>query len=175
MARYSGLKLPTQSLRVQMSNKALWNEERSTETADFYTLGYMGRDIDEFVSLVKSARVSTVIDIRHAAVSMYKPAFSKRNLQQYLERNGVHYLHLPSLGVPRDIRGRAIETGSRDDIWEWYDSYVVERFVGRNLNDFFNAADHPIALMCVELDPTACHRHRLFLALERNGLRGFDI
>lgn len=175
MASYRGLKLPTQPMDVQTTNKVLWNEARSPETADFFTVGYSGRGIAEFVSAVKSVGVSSVIDIRYAAVSMYKPAFSKRNLQRTLERNGVHYLHFPHLGVPRDIRGKAVGKGSRDGIWEWYDEYVVTDFLGRNLNCFFNSADHPVALMCVELDPTACHRHRLFLALERHGLQGFDI
>jgi len=175
LARYRGLKLPSQPLRAQMANKALWNDSRSPQFADFFTAGYMGRDIGELVSALKSAGVSSVVDIRHAAVSMYNPSFSKRNLRRVLEMSGLNYLHLPDLGVPRDIRGKAIETGSRDDIWEWYDSYVVEQFLGRNLDRFFNFAEHPVVLLCVELDPTACHRHRLFLALERQGLRGFDI
>jgi hypothetical protein len=29
--------------------------------------------------------------------------------------------------------------------------------------------------MCTELDPQECHRHRLCLALEHMGLRGFDL
>jgi hypothetical protein len=29
--------------------------------------------------------------------------------------------------------------------------------------------------MCVEIDPHECHRHRLSAALERKGLRGFDL
>ena len=33
----------------------------------------------------------------------------------------------------------------------------------------------PLALMCVELDPHECHRHRLCLALERAGYRSFDL
>jgi hypothetical protein len=30
-------------------------------------------------------------------------------------------------------------------------------------------------MMCMEADPVECHRHRLFLALEKQGLRGFDL
>ena len=58
---------------------------------------------------------------------------------------------------------------------------LLERLSGPQLaagNDApasFGVADHPVAFMCVELDPTACHRHRLSLALEEQGLRGFDL
>ena len=48
-------------------------------------------------------------------------------------------------------------------------------YVGINLHHFLNSVDHPAALMCVETDPTECHRHRLCIALEGLGLRGFDL
>ncbi len=105
---------------------------------------------------------------------MYRPELSKGNLQRQVERAGMFYLHNPMLGVPRDIRAKALATGNREAIWDWYDKYVVDRFVS-NLHEFFNALEHPVALMCVEADPTECHRHRLFQALEENGLRGFDL
>jgi hypothetical protein len=105
---------------------------------------------------------------------MYRPELSKSNFQRAVEQAGLQYLHIREWGVPREIRAKAIESGTRDTIWEWYDEYVVAPFVGRNLHRFLNLAEHPVAMMC-ECDPTECHRHRLFLALERHGLRGFDL
>lgn len=175
MAEFRRLELPTDTLSVQMHNKALWNDGRSIQEADFFTFGYSGRPTGEILGLVKQAGVSTVVDIRFTPLSMYKPDFSKTNLRRIVEGHGLAYLHLPELGVPREVRAKAMRIGSRDVIWEWYDAEVVNRFVGRNLHRFLNMADHPIALMCVEIDPTACHRHRLFEALEDRGLRGFDL
>jgi hypothetical protein len=40
---------------------------------------------------------------------------------------------------------------------------------------FMNGFEHPVALMCTEIDPHECHRHRLSLALEGMGLNGFDL
>jgi uncharacterized protein (DUF488 family) len=168
------LKLPNRSARVQAEKKALWNEARSIENAAFYTVGYSGRTIDEFIGLLSEAGVRCVIDIRFTPISMYKPDFSRTNLERALTRAGFEYMHVPRLGVPRDIRARAIETGNRETIWEWYDKHVVEPFLRKNLHEFMNL-NHPVALMCVELDPTECHRHRLFLALEEEGLQGFDL
>jgi len=120
------------------------------------------------------AGVRSVVDIRFNPVSMYRPELSKANFRRQVLRAGLLYFHNPMLGVPRDIRAKAIAAGNREAIWQWYDKHVVDRFV-RNLHEFFNALEHPVALMCVEADPTECHRHRLFQALEENGLQGFDL
>ena len=168
------MKLPTSSARAQQDKKAIWNEFRSIDSADFYTIGYSGRSIDEFVTMLRSARVATLIDVRHTPASMYNPDFSKKNLSRYLEAKGIDYLHLPHLGVPRDIRARAAKAQDRDVIWNWYDSNVAERHFTENLTGFLNMGQ-PVALMCVEHDPTSCHRHRISIRLERYGLTSFDL
>jgi uncharacterized protein (DUF488 family) len=175
LARHSALPLPADPLNVQLKNKADWNEARSIDGADFYTVSYAGRTIEQFRDALIAAGVVTLVDIRYNPVSMYKPDFSKANLRRHLEDAGVRYIHFPELGIPRDIRSLAIDKPDRSDLWTWYDRYVAEPYVGHNLHHFLNFADHPVALMCVETDPTSCHRHRLGLALERLGLQGFDL
>lgn len=142
--------------------------------ADFFTLGYTGRPLNEILDALTSNGVQTLVDIRQNPVSMYRPELSKSNLKQAVEGRGLKYVHLPELGVPRDIRAKAIETGTRDAIWKWYDQYVVSSYTS-NLHTFMNSLEHPVALMCVEIDPRECHRHRLSLALEEKGLKGFDL
>ncbi len=175
MPQINRLNLPSGSAKQQALNRATWNDARSIEGADFFTFGYTGRKTDELIKSLKAAGVQTVIDIRQNPVSMYRPELSKANLTKLLETNGISYQHQPELGVPRDIRARAIETGTRDVIWDWYDEWVVQPYLRANLHAFLNGADHPVALMCVETDPTECHRHRLFVALEELGLRGYDL
>ncbi len=169
------LKLPSVSAKQQAKNKLLWNDARSAETADFFTIGYIGRQIIELLNSLEVAGVRSLIDIRQNPVSMYRPELSKENLRRIVEEHGLRYFHFPHLGVPRDIRAKAVESGSRDIIWDWYDQYVVAPFIRRNLNWFFNSVEHPVAFMCVEIDPKECHRHRLFIALEEMGLHGFDL
>jgi uncharacterized protein (DUF488 family) len=169
------LKLPSRSASAQAESKALWNEARSVHKANFFTVGYAGRTVQELLALFKQANIRSVIDIRISPVSMYRPELSKANFQRAVEAAGFLYLHVPKLGVPRDVRAKAIETGTRATIWEWYDQQVVEPFLRSNLHEFLNFVEHPVALMCVEADPTECHRHRLFQALEDHGLQGFDL
>lgn len=175
MPQANRLKLPTASAKQQAENKLSWNEARSLDSAEFFTLGYTGRKLDEILDQLVSNQVRTLVDIRQMPVSMYRPELSKNNLRRAVEERDMLYAHFPELGVPRDIRAKAIDAGTRDVIWQWYDSEVVSSYIGSNLHRFLNTIEHPVALMCVEIDPRECHRHRLFLALERMGLKGFDL
>jgi len=169
------LRLPNASAQVQANNRCRWNQTRSKAEADFYTIGYSGRQPNELLDALVSVGICSVLDIRYSPVSLHRPEFSKGNLCRLLAQHGIEYQHQPLLGVPRDIRGLAVGAATRDAIWHWYDRNVVAGYIGRNLNHFLNSVDHPVALLCVEADPTACHRHRLCLALERLGLRSFDL
>ena len=171
----SALKLPEKTKDEQKQSKLSWNSEHCTSAPDFYTIGYSGRSMDDFIDALKNAGIATVVDIRFAPVSRFKPEFSKTNLKRSLENNGIAYLHRPDWGVPRDIRAFSIGKETREDIWAWYDANILPTVIKKNLDDFFNSMEHPIALMCVEYDPTECHRHRLFLGLERLGLTGCDL
>ena len=175
MPQANRLNLPTASSKQQVEQKTVWNEGRSAANADFFTVGYSGRKTEVILESLVSNGVRTLVDIRQNPVSMYRPELSKKNLDESLKEIGVNYVHLPELGVPRDVRGMAIESGSRDVIWEWYDENVVEPYLGNNLHAFLNGFEHPVALMCTEIDPHECHRHRLSLALEGLGMRGFDL
>jgi uncharacterized protein (DUF488 family) len=175
MPRANELKLPSTSQKRQVQNKEVWNSSRSVETADFFTLGYSGRPLKVILQILEERGIRTLVDIRTNPVSMYRPELSKNNLRMTLEEQSIVYDHRPQFGVPRDIRAKAIASGNRDVIWEWYDKHVADAYVGINLHRFFNTIEHPVVLMCSELDPLECHRHRLCLSLERLGLKGFDL
>jgi uncharacterized protein (DUF488 family) len=173
MPQANRLSLPSAPVKQQIANKNIWNDARSAQSADFFTIGYTGRKTEHILTLLKEHGVRTLVDIRQNPVSMYRPELSKGNLAQLLEDNGLCYAHVPRFGVPRDIRAKATETGSREVIWDWYDANVLAPFL--DLHFFLNGFEHPVALMCTEIDPHECHRHRLSLALERMGLTSFDL
>ena len=129
MPQLNRLSLPTAPVKRQQENKILFNKGRLPERADFFTLGYTGRKTDELLDTLAKNGVRTLVDIRQNPVSMYRPELSKGNWRQLLEARGLHYYHMPELGVPRDIRAKAIDAGTRDVIWAWYDQYVVEPYL----------------------------------------------
>jgi uncharacterized protein (DUF488 family) len=174
LARQRPLKLPAKPARARAEGRALWNDERSAIAADFFTMGYEGRATKDLFDALLGAGVQCVLDIRYNPVSMYRPELSKSNLQRDLNKEGIAYFHLREWGVPRDVRARAIETGSRETIWQWYSESVIGPHFQRNLHRFLNFG-YPVAMLCMECDPSECHRHLIFNALECQGLRGFDL
>lgn len=169
------LKLPKKTVIEQKQSKISWNLKHCLSKPDFYTIGYSGKGISDFITILKGVGIATLVDIRFFPVSRFRPEYSKKNLKQSLETNGINYIHKSDWGVPRDIRARSVGKHTRDDIWIWYDSNVLPNIVNGNLDDFNNSMERPVALMCVEYDPTECHRHRIFLGLERLGLTGYDL
>jgi uncharacterized protein (DUF488 family) len=176
MASPTFLNLPEKSASEQKESKTAWNRQHCPfGEADFYTIGYQGRKIDEFISALTKAGVVTLVDVRFSPVSRYKPDFSKSNLREKLASNFISYIHKPDWGVPRDIRAFSIGKDNREAIWDWYDVNVLPNVAKKNVDEFFNSMEHPVAFMCMEYDPTECHRHRITLGLEKLGLVGCDL
>ena len=172
---YRPLQLPEPPESVQRNNKDLWNLRHYKVHADFYTIHYAGRDIDYFVEILQAADVSTLVDIRQTPVSPYKPDFTRDNLKTHLEKAGLEYISKPEWGVPSEIRSNTVGQDTRDPIWDWYDDNVLPSLRSGGFSELRESAKPPLAFMCLETDPTSCHRHRLFLSLEELGLRGFDL
>ena len=173
MPQANRLTLPSAPVKQQIANKNSWNDARSAEKADFFTIGYTGRKTEIILELLKQHGVRTLVDIRQNPISMYRPELSKNNLAKMLAKSGLCYVHAPQFGVPRDIRAKATDAGTREVIWDWYDAHVLAPYL--SLHFFLNGFEHPVALMCTEVDPHECHRHRVSLALERMGLNSFDL
>jgi uncharacterized protein (DUF488 family) len=64
-----------------------------------YTIGYEGKEIQQFIDLLKNTGIEHLIDVRFSAESQYKPDFNKAILARELERAKIKYTHRPDLGV----------------------------------------------------------------------------
>jgi uncharacterized protein (DUF488 family) len=159
---------------VEENNKSLWNSTRSKTRADFYTLGYSGRTLVDITKSLLDCHVATLVDIRANPSSQHRPQFNKRSLSREFSTCGIQYVHRPDLGIPKVVRA-LIKDDNIDSIWEWYDEYVIPKFIDSELKNYRGLARHPLAFMCTEYDPFSCHRHRLALALEDKGLKSFDL
>lgn len=162
--------LPTESLEDQIFNKALWNLSR-IDDYDFYTVGYERRTFEQFLRILKAKKVATLVDVRRNPVSQYREEFNKAFLAESMRKNNITYVHRPELGVSSEVRRKLEETGDYDWFFKEYDRNTAPELNKLNLKDF----TQPVAFMCVELDPTRCHRHRIALELEKRGCRGYDL
>jgi uncharacterized protein (DUF488 family) len=158
----------------QLRNKRLWNADRPREKADFYTIGYSGRTLEQVVGALADAGVRSLVDVRAYPVSIYRPEFSKTALAQVLALHGIEYISMRKLGVPKNRRAQGTASRELVDVWSWYDAEVGTPFVQEGVA-LCRGKRRPLAFMCTELDPTTCHRHRLALTLAEAGLSSYDL
>jgi uncharacterized protein (DUF488 family) len=130
------------------------------------TVGYEGRSVLEVVDLLDAAGVSVLVDVRLTPLSR-KPGLSKRGLAQQLADAGIEYMHLRSLGNPKDNRDgfRRGEPAS----WQRFRA-VLSGDEGRDGLDQVRQLmriGHTVALLCFEHDHDSCHRSLIVEELAR--------
>jgi uncharacterized protein (DUF488 family) len=76
--------------------------------------------------------------------------------------------------VPSEHRKDLRTDKDRQKLWKWYDRNVIDKNKNK-LELVANSGKGKTAFMCLELDPTKCHRHRIAKYLESKGLKGLDI
>ena len=129
-----------------------------------YTIGYEGRAIEEFIAYLDAHEVEVLVDVREMPVSR-KPGFSKTKLAYRLEETGIEYLHLRSLGSPRESRKKLRQGGDFGRFSAEYAEHLDGRVEDVTSLWRLIASGRRAALMCFERDHTQCHRtllvHRL--------------
>lgn len=121
-----------------------------------YTIGYEGRNIEEFVVRLKEFGVTRLIDVREIPLSR-KKGFSKTGLGQRLKDEDIEYVHYKALGSPSEIRHKLQEDWDYDYFFEAFSNYLAGRMdvvgeVYQHLSEGINC------LMCFERMPEQCHR-----------------
>jgi uncharacterized protein (DUF488 family) len=116
-----------------------------------YTVGYEGRTVEQFLSTLRNAGVTRVIDVRELPLSR-KKGFSKSPMKAALEAQGIEYIHLRDAGNPyRDKRN---------------DIKLCLALYRKHLNETPEVIEllkehlegQTVALLCVESEPQHCHR-----------------
>jgi len=174
--RIGKIKLSLEPSSVQWNKKLLWNLRRvKKEEYDFFTIGYSEKSLEQLLEFLKEAGIKALIDIRHNPVSIHKPEFNRGHLEEVLNKQGISYIHLPELGVPQEIRVRLATTKDWNWFFAWYDQNIIPKFVNGLYKKLIEQQGMPLAFMCVEINPERCHRHRIALALENKGLKGYEL
>ncbi len=137
-----------------------------------FTIGYEGLDSERLGSVLRSAGVALLADVRAVANSR-KRGFSKGALATSLREAGLGYAHLRSLGTPKSGR-QAARAGDAALMRRIYCEEVLDTADGLAALDGLAqmAEAAPICLLCFERDPAQCHRRVL---AERLAQRGFAI
>jgi uncharacterized protein (DUF488 family) len=121
-----------------------------------YTIGYQGRNLDEFVSALTAAQVDLVIDLRSRPMSRRR-GFSKSQLAAHLGKHGISYRHLPELGMPIDLLPHRSPRDGNAQILETYRHIIVNR--DEELETLLrHATSATVCLLCFEANANHCHR-----------------
>jgi uncharacterized protein (DUF488 family) len=136
---------------------------RSGADPSLYTIGYEGIDIERFLALLRAHDIQTLVDIRELPLSR-KPGFSKKALERRLARADIQYIHVQSLGCPREIRQQYRADGD----WTRYEVAFVAHLQTQEAAlaaVSASAAEARCALMCFEADASFCHRRMVAAAV----------
>lgn len=129
-----------------------------------FTIGYEGATVSELVSALKKAGVERVIDVRALPLSR-RPGFSKSPLRGALEEAQLEYVHLKALGTPSEGR-TAARAGRHAELERIYAGQLeLPEAIAQSAQMLDLAREKPSALLCMERDPTNCHRTLLLGAV----------
>lgn len=121
-----------------------------------YTIGYWGRTISEFISILKENNINVVVDVRRFPKSS-NADFNGENLEKILERNEIKYVFLG------ESLGGFVKGG--------YEGYMESQRFREGLNMLIKMAEREVvALMCVERNIRHCHRRFIAQQLENLGI-----
>ena len=140
------------------------------------TIGHSNRTIEDFVSLLWSNAVATVLDVRTVPRSRHNPQFNLDTLPATLQAVGISYMHLPGLGGLRRPRPDSPNSGWRNLSFRGYADYMQSAEFRENVDQVVEmAAAQRCVLMCAEAVPWRCHRSLVGDALLVRGVGVEDI
>jgi uncharacterized protein (DUF488 family) len=148
---------------------------------EFVTIGVYGWEAENFFAALQAAHVDLLVDIRRRrGVRGPEYAFANSSrLQDRLAELGIGYLHRIDLSPSDVVRKQQHEVDEAEHVARRQRSELSAAFKqayrGEVLDHFDSysfAADlgdsQVAALMCVEREPTACHRGLLAARLEQD-------
>ncbi len=150
-------------------------EKRQTYERDetgVVTIGYEGKSIDRFLSMLIDSKVGKVIDVRRNAFSM-KYGFSKNQISNYLEHMGITYLHMPELGIQSTRRQNLTDEGYAQLFHEYHQELGEKAAYLNTIKTI--AEDEKVALLCFEAKASDCHRGVIAERFREEGLEVVDL
>ncbi|MEW5897208.1 MAG: DUF488 family protein [Nanoarchaeota archaeon] len=122
----------------------------------FFTIGYEGKDIDQFLNALVSNYIELLIDIRRNPFSM-NFIYIKDALMKKLKDAGIDYLHIPELGIESEERKNLNTKADYEKLFAKYRQTlpIKEVYINRIIE---LGTSKRIALLCFEEDSDFCHR-----------------
>src|SRR3989338_2196368 len=133
----------------------------------FFTIGYEGKDIDQFLNVLVSNKIELLIDIRKNPFSM-NFIYIKGALMKKLKDAGIDYIHMPELGIESKERKNLQTKEDYEKLFEKYRKvlHMNEVYINRIIE---LGTIKRIVLLCYEADYNLCHRKEISKIIENKG------
>ena len=122
-----------------------------------YTVGYSSMQVDGFLNLLLRSGIKQLIDVRRNAVSRVFGFYGSTlaNLAKYVD---IEYRHMPQVGIPSEWRACLDDQDDLDMLFNRYTEEVLNSAedLVRDIASWMSSK--PSTLMCMEVDPSRCHR-----------------
>lgn len=126
---------------------------------EIWTVGHSSHTFEEFLALLQSFQIDTLVDVRRLPGSSKFPHFDKAFLEVQMPKHNMQYLHLEDLGGRRRTSAASQNTAWRLKSFRGYADYME--------TDGFQNAFHQLeviggssrtAFFCAEAVWWSCHR-----------------
>ena len=133
------------------------SESDSEKMIRIFTIGYTGKNAQQFFSLLKLAGVRKVIDVRLYNTSQLAGFTKKQDLEYFLEAIvGSEYVHMPIMAPTKqmlnDYKKGLIS-------WQQYETQFKPLIAGRQIERHLALQDMDLScFLCSEARTDNCHR-----------------
>ena len=124
-----------------------------------WTVGHSTRTLDEFVATLQAYDIELLVDVRRYPGSRRLPQFGSEELRAGLERSGIGYLWLESLGGRRAVHKDSRNLGWTHSAFRGYADHEATEEFAEGLFELLNvSAGLRTVIMCAEVLWWRCHR-----------------
>lgn len=141
-----------------------------------WTLGHSTHTLEEFVALLQSFQIETLIDVRRLPGSRKFPHYDKEALAISMPKNDIQYLHLKDLGGRRKTSKDSKNTAWRLASFRGYADYMETTEFKQGVKQLEEIGETGrTAFMCAEAVWWSCHRSLISDYLKFHGWSVFHI
>ena len=141
-----------------------------------YTIGHSTHKLSEFLEILSSYGITTVVDIRTIPKSRANPQFNERRLKSWLKKHRIKYLHMKGLGGLRRPDKDSTNTYWRNASFRGFADYMQTKEFKENLAKLIELSrKRKTAIMCAEAVPWRCHRSLIADALSVRRIKAYHI
>ncbi len=122
-----------------------------------YTVGFSGKNAEEFFSLLKSRNIKRIIDIRISNTSQLAGYTKKDDLKYFLRViDQIDYVHMIELAPSEELFRR---NQNKEYKKEEFEILLRQELKERKIKDLLKREElEGACFLCSEKDPKECHR-----------------